>query len=66
MVIVPVEGSLGKKKERLEAVPRMFSTSGGYRMNYRLKMAGGYSEYPLGKAFQQTDTEIPEEIAVDR
>lgn len=44
----------------------MFSTSSGYRINYRLKTAGGYSEYPLGKAFQQTDTEIPENIAMDR
>lgn len=56
----------GKKEKRLEAVARMFSTSSGYRINYRLKTAGGYSEYPLGKAFQQTDTEIPENIAMDR
>lgn len=57
-----------KKKKKRKEVPRMFSSSSTWWVqdNYRLKTAQRYSEYPLGKAFQQTGTEIPEEIVVNR
>lgn len=61
----------GEKKKRKISGRKYLGCSAhpvcsGYTINYRLRTAQRYSEYPLGKAFQQTDTEILEEIAVNR